>query len=212
MTKLLKKLSGIALGAALVAAPAFSAFAEEVAHEAAEAAAEHGESLGFPQLQTDTYAAQVFWLIVAFILLYTLMSKIALPRVGSVLEARRAEREGNLGIAENLQKEAEEKKTAYAATLAKAQEQAQSALKSAEEDIGDKINAENTRFADHARKRLLTAEQTISKAKEDALQSLADISADVAVEMVQKIAAVTVTKADAKKIVTTVMQKEGKAA
>ncbi len=166
------------------------------------------DDVGFPQLKTETYASQLLWLFVSFTLLYVLMSKLALPRVGEVLETRRAQREGNLQRAEELQGETAKSKAAYEAALAKAQESAQEALSAAEQEIADKLSAESSTFTEHARKRIATAEQNIAKAKNDALASLADISAEISVEIVNKVAGVQVNKADAKKVVTDIMKKE----
>ena len=183
----------------------------EPAHKAEGASApttEAEENVGFPQLNAKTYPSQVFWLFISFALLYTLMSKIALPRVGEVLDARRAHKENDLKRAEQLQEEATKVKAAYEAAIAKAQSEAQDAQHAAEQEISEKIAAENAKFGEAARKRVATAEQNIARAKEDALASLADISADVAAEMVNKVAGVQVGKAEAKKAVTTVMNKE----
>lgn len=175
------------------------------------AEAEHApakDDVGFPQLKTETYASQVFWLFVAFGLMYALMSKVALPRVGEVLESRREQKESNLKRAEQLQDEAAKAKESYEEALAKAQESAQEAIGAAEQAIAEKVAAESARFAEHTRKSVVAAEQGIEKAKKDAMGSLADISSDIAVEIVNKVAGVKITKADAKKVVTQVMKKE----
>ncbi len=166
------------------------------------------ENIGFPQLNPKSYASQVFWLLISFALLYTLMSKLALPRVASVIDTRHQTENANLSRAEQLNQEAAKIKEAYEASLAKAHDSAQEVMTAASEALNDNINAENSKFAEHARKRILSAEQNIQKAKEDAMASLADISAEIAAEMVNKIAGVQVAKADAKKVVTTVMAKE----
>jgi F-type H+-transporting ATPase subunit b len=168
----------------------------------------HEENVGFPQLKVDTYPSQIFWLVVSFVLLYVLMSKVALPGVAEVIETRAAQQEGNLSQAAQMQKEAEDVKAAYEASIAKARASAQEALMQAEQEISDRINAENAKFGEHARKRVATAEQAIEKAKADALSSIADVSAEIAVEIVGKVSGVTVTKTDTKKAVTTVMKKE----
>lgn len=180
--------------------------AAEAHEDIAAVEAEGSEAVGFPQLKTETYASQVFWLFVSFILLFALMAKVALPRVGKTIDSRQNMRENDLSHAQKLQKEAAKIKKDYDASLAEAQSRAQSALSTAEQDISDKTNAENARFADHARKRILTAEQTISRAKTDAMQSLSDISAEIAAEMANKIAGLQMTKADAKKAVAAAMQ------
>lgn len=191
--------------AADVAAPSRTA-ATGKAKKAEPAEAE--EDIGFPQLKAKTYPSQVFWLFVSFALLYALMSKIALPRVGEVLDTRRAHKENDLKRAEQLQEEATKVKAAYEAAIAKAQAEAQDAQRAAEQEISEKIAEKNAEFAEKARKRVATAEQNIARAKDEALGSLADISADVAAEMVNKVAGVQVGKAEARKAVNDVMQKE----
>ena len=48
-----------------------------------------GEHKGaFPPFQSQTFASQLVWLVVAFVLLYVLMLKVALPRVGAIIEQR----------------------------------------------------------------------------------------------------------------------------
>lgn len=188
-----------------VAEPDTTPEAAEASEAAHEAAAE--ESPGFPQLNISTYASQIFWLFVSFILLYALMSKLALPRVASVVESRAAKKDADLARAAEMSAEAEKLKTSYAATLAKAQEDAQTAITAAEQAIAEKLSSADASFADHAKKRILTAEQTVNKAKQEALNAMPDIAADVAADMVNKIANLGLSKADAKKTVTSVMQK-----
>ena len=186
--------------------------ADMIVSDHADAAAGHDTAVheekkgGFPQLDTSTYASQIFWLFISFILLYSLMSRIALPRITEVLELRQTQREGNLNRAEQLQDDAEKVKATVDAALAKAQAEAQDTLSANEQQRAKKNAAENARFLDHARNRIASAEQNIAKAKEEALQSLADISAEIAAEITQKIAATPVTKAEAKKVVADIMK------
>ena len=193
--------------------PATAADAEHSADAAVPAHGEHAAEAGheeskggFPQLDTTTYASQIFWLAVSFVLLYTLMSRVSLPRITEVLELRQTQREGNLNRAEQLQEEAEKVKATVDAALAKAQAEAQEALNANEQQRAKKAAAENARFLEHARTRIANAEQNIAKAKEEALHSLADISAEIAAEITQKIAATNISKADAKKVVTDIMK------
>jgi F-type H+-transporting ATPase subunit b len=56
--------------------------AETTAHS--EVPAGHG----FPPFQAEHFPSQLVWLTISFVLLYALMSRIALPRIGAILAAR----------------------------------------------------------------------------------------------------------------------------
>src|SRR5690606_23669808 len=65
----------------------------------------HGDDHGsgvFPPFDPSTYASQLVWLAVTFGALYLLMSKIALPRIGEILEVRRDRIESDLAEADRL--------------------------------------------------------------------------------------------------------------
>ncbi len=164
------------------------------------------EEKGLPQMDTSTFASQLFWLFVCFTALYLLMSRFSLPRVAETLEKRLAQKEDTLKQAGQWNDEAAKTKTEYEKSLVKAQKTAAAAAAAAERSMSGKISEEQARFADNSRKRLAAAEQNIAKAKAEALHSLSDIAADIAAEMVQKIADVQINKADAKKAVTTAMR------
>ncbi|HEY1796983.1 MAG TPA: hypothetical protein VGG57_12785 [Stellaceae bacterium] len=73
-----------------------------------------------PQLDFTTFAPQLFWLLVTFVVLYGLMKWVAVPRVGRVIDARRDKLEGDLNRAARLKEEAEGVLAAYQRTLAEA--------------------------------------------------------------------------------------------
>jgi F-type H+-transporting ATPase subunit b len=70
------------------------------------ASASNASGPKLPQLDIETYASQIFWLIVTFIVLYFLVAKIAMPRIAEVLEGRQERIEDDLDKAETLKKEA----------------------------------------------------------------------------------------------------------
>lgn len=162
---------------------------------------------GFPQLDVTTYSSQVFWLAVCFALLYILMSRIALPRVTEVLDMRQTQINTNLDRAAQLNEEADKARQAFETILADAQDSAREAVGSAEQKASERAAADSARFAEHARDRVITAENTIAKAKAEALNSLADIAAEVAADMANKVAKTHLTKADALPVVKAQMGK-----
>src|SRR5579871_4816617 len=75
-----------------------------------------------PQLDVSTYLPQLFWLAVSFIVLYVLMSTIALPRIAAAIEARRRRREEDLDRAAQLRRDAEALVAAYESARAAARD------------------------------------------------------------------------------------------
>jgi F-type H+-transporting ATPase subunit b len=61
----------------------------------------------FPPFQRETFASQLIWLTLAFVLLYVLMAKIGLPRVAAILQARRETIEGSLAEAQRYREQSE---------------------------------------------------------------------------------------------------------
>ena len=47
-----------------------------------------GGHSAFPPFQTENFPSQLVWLAMSFTLLYVLMAKVALPRIGSILAER----------------------------------------------------------------------------------------------------------------------------
>ena len=105
--------------------------------EAAHTAAEHTESVassvahgqtetatGLPQLDTATFANQIFWLIVTMLVLYWVVAKVALPRIGAVLSDRQGAITGDLMAAEEFKLKAKEAEAAYDKALADARAEA----------------------------------------------------------------------------------------
>ena len=78
-------------------------------HNTSTGHAPAGEHKGaFPPFQSETYASQLVWLVLAFVLLFVLMSKWALPRVGNILDARQKRIDGDIAEAGALKAQSDE--------------------------------------------------------------------------------------------------------
>src|SRR5690349_267057 len=111
-----------------------------------------------PQLDLTTFPTQIFWLFVTFVVLYILMAKLALPRIESVVEARRQKIEGDLDRAAQMKAEAEAVIAAYEKALADARHQAQLTMK----ETSDRLAAE---AAERQRKAALVIAEKTSAAE-----------------------------------------------
>lgn len=151
-----------------------------------------------PQLDVASYAPQLFWLAVTFVLLYVLMARVALPRIGDVIEERRKRREDNLAKAESSQREAEQVSEAYEAALAQSRADAHARIAEATDAARKQAEAEVARFDAGLREKTEAAERAIAAAKETALADATGIAAEIAQLATDKVAGLSIDAATAR--------------
>ena len=84
-----------------------------------------GSAIGMPQLCFDWWGNQIFWLVLALIAIYLILSRVALPRIGAVLAERAGTITNDIAAAEDLKAKAIEAEAAYDKALADARSEAQ---------------------------------------------------------------------------------------
>lgn len=142
---------------------------------------------GLPQLDVSTYGPQVIWLGISFVLLYLLLSKMVLPRVGRVLEERQQRIEANLERAAQLKAEADAAKAAYEKGLADARAQAQDVLHQTAERLAADAAARHAALAGRLAEDVKSAETRIEEAKRQAIAGIRDAAVDTAVAASRKL-------------------------
>lgn len=156
--------------------------AEGEVHAATEEAPEV-----FPPFDPAGFGGQLFWLAVTFVALYLVMSRIALPRIGGILETRRTRIEGDLKEADRLRAETDRALAAYEAALAEARQNAHAIAEETRSSIkADIDNKRKTVEADLA-SRVAEAEARIQQTKSAALGNVDAIAAETAQELVAKL-------------------------
>ena len=162
-----------------------------------------------PQLDIETYASQIFWLIVTFIVLYFLVAKIAMPRIAEVLEGRQERIEDDLDKAETLKKEAYLVRVEYEKALSSAREEAHEATRRAQEEIA-KHGAEVEALANQKVVNMLKdAEDRIEAARTEAssdteiLQDTLEqnVARDIIGDTVKKMVGIDVSSDDVNKAI-----------
>ncbi len=163
---------------------------------------------GMPQLDPDYFAPQLFWLVVSFVLLYMLMSRMALPRIAGVIEARRDKIARDLDKAESLKKEADAALAAYEKALANARARAQAIAA----EMRAKLKVETDRLRAELDAKLAAkaseAEAQIRRAKEAALANLKPAASEVAVAIVSKLLGETVEAETAGRAIEAALKRE----
>ncbi len=150
-----------------------------------------------PQLDPTSFSPQLFWLAIAFILLYLLMSRLVLPRVAKVLGQREERIQGNLEKAEKLKAEADAVLAAYQKSMADARAQAHDALAQAAHDIAASTAAREADFAKKLAEQTAAAESRIKASKAEALADIRTIAGDIASAMTSKLTGISVNSGDA---------------
>jgi len=132
-----------------------------------------------PQLHVADFAPQLVWLAITFVVLYVLMSRVALPRIGRALDARAARIAADLERATKLKDEATVVLAAYEKALADARAQAQAAVKAVTERVQKEAEAREGELAKRLAADTEAAERRIRAARESAMASLTQMAAEI---------------------------------
>jgi F-type H+-transporting ATPase subunit b len=141
----------------------------------------------FPPFAKDTFASQLVSLAIAFVALYLIVSKIALPRVGSVLDERQDRIDGDLAEAERLKNESDGALKAYERELATARSRAQAIGAETRERLNAASEAERKTLEAQLAQRLADAEKTIAATRASAMSNVRGIATDAAAAIVQRL-------------------------
>jgi F-type H+-transporting ATPase subunit b len=149
--------------------------------------ADGGHKAPFPPFQKDTFASQLVSLLVAFVALYLIVSRIALPRVGSLLDERQNAIEGDLAAAQKLKDESDSALKAYESELAAARLRAQAISSETRDRLNAAAEAERKTLEQRLSVKLADAEKTIASTREAAMSNVRGIAAEAAAAIVQQL-------------------------
>ena len=158
--------------------------------------AEGGEPEAFPPFDPATFGSQLFWLAILFGLLYVLMSRVALPRIGSILEERSARIAGDLAEAQRLKDASDAAIAAHEQALAEARQNAHGIAQGARDEAKAEIAADRTRIETELNAKLAAAEAEIGKVKARALSEVDAIAKDAVETIVEVLVGTKVGKAE----------------
>lgn len=160
-----------------------------------------------PQLDISTFVPQIFWLAVSFVILYVLMSRVALPRMTAILEMRAGRIEGDLKEARRLKAEADAAVAAYEQSLASARAAAQAEIAGTNARITAEQDRRRQEIEASLSAQAATAEARIRAIRDAAMSDLQIVAADVARTMASKLTGTDIgTEAAAKAVARTLEQ------
>jgi F-type H+-transporting ATPase subunit b len=155
--------------------------AETNAHS--EVPAKHG----FPPFESEHFPSQLLWLTISFVLLYVLMSKIALPRIGAILAERNRLVSDDLAAAERLKEQSNAAHAAYEKALDEARNRAHTIASTTREQQAREAEALHKRLEAQLNERLAAADQSIAKSRSAAMGSVRTIAGETASAIVERL-------------------------
>jgi len=148
----------------------------------------------FPPLDASTFAPQLVWLAITFGLLYLLLKRIVLPRVGEVIEERGDRIKRDLAQAEKLKSDTEQALANYEKALADARAQAGSIAKGMRDKLTAEVDKERAKVEAQIAAKVAEAESRIIDTKSKALASVGDIAGEIAGAIVARLIGKEVSK------------------
>jgi len=134
----------------------------------------------FPPFNSEYFATQIFWLLLTFGVLYFLLSKILLPRIGQTIEERSSRIADDLDAASRMQKEAEEAEKSYERALADAKAKAHNVAETTRQSVDAEIKVEMDAADAEAAKASEAAETRIRAVHAKAMENIEAVAADAA--------------------------------
>jgi F-type H+-transporting ATPase subunit b len=170
--------------------------AGDVAHAAGTCVGPDGGAIGMPQLCFDWWPNQIFWLMVTLVLIYLVLTRIALPRIGSVLAERRGTITNDLAMAEELKQKAVAAEASYNEALAQARVEAGKIAAATRAEIQKDLDAAIAKADREIAAKSAESEKRLSEIRSGAMAAVTEVARDTASELVMALGG----KADAKTI------------
>ncbi|MEO0570017.1 MAG: F0F1 ATP synthase subunit B' [Pseudomonadota bacterium] len=162
-----------------------------------------GGALGMPQLCGDWFGNQIFWLVITLVVIFVILSRIAIPRISAVLAERQGTITNDLAAAEDFKARAVEAEEAYNKALADARAEAQKIVAQTRAEIKAELDVATQKADAEIAAKAAESEAVISEIRAGAMESVKDVAKETAKELVAAMG----VKADAKSITSAVTAK-----
>ncbi len=154
------------------------------------------EGVGMPQLDFSTWGNQIFWLVLALIAIYMILSRIALPRIAAILAERQGTITNDIAAAEDLKAKAVEAEAVYDKALVDARAEAQRIIAEAKAEMQADLDKAIEKADAQIAAKTAESEKAIAEIRAGALENVKAVAKDTAKEIVAAMGG----KADAKTV------------
>ena len=140
-------------------------------------------SVGMPQLDLSTFPNQIFWLVVTLVVLYLILSRVALPRIGSVLAERTGTITNDIAAAETYRTQAAEAEAAYQKALDDARAAAAKVVAESRAEIQKDLDLAIAKADAEIAARTAESETRINEIRATAAEAVSAVAKDTTAEI-----------------------------
>ena len=139
---------------------------------------------GMPQLDFSTFPNQIFWLVIALVAIYLILSRIALPRIAAVLAERQGSITNDIAAADELRAKAADAEAAYEKALADARAEASRIAAEARAEIQAELDAAMAKADAEISAKAAESEAAIAEIQKGATAAVEEVATATAKEIV----------------------------
>ena len=140
-----------------------------------------------PQLNTEYWTSQIFWLILIFSILYTVIWKIFLPKITDSIENRKSRVIGDLNGAQELKENAEKILGEYNKIIEDTKKEAKRIIEDNKKKLEIDIKNKKQKFNEEIEKELMSVEKEIKSLKKSSISSINKIAVEVSSEVIKQL-------------------------
>ena len=168
---------------------------------------ESSESGGMPQLNPEFWFSQIFWLIIAFGLLFIVLSKLILPKISENLEERKSQILENIEAAEKQRETSENKIKEYEKIIIDSKNEAKNYFSKAREKILKDIDKKRETLKNEINKEIKKTEKEITDLKNKSPEKINKIAIETSSNLVKQLIGVEVNNSSISAIVEDISRK-----
>ena len=162
---------------------------------------------GMPQLNPEYWVSQIFWLIIIFLSLYVVISKLILPKISENLETRKSQILDNLDQAEKFRERTEKKIKEYEKILNESKKEAKIIMSESRKLINQNINKKKDHLKSEIEKEIQKTEDEIKLLKINSINNINKIAIETSSNIVKSIINLDLNKSNVSAIVEDISKK-----
>ena len=167
-----------------------------------------GSEAGMPQLNPEFWAAQIFWLILIFSILYLVIWKIFLPKITYGIEKRKSRVVNDLDEAQKLKENAEKKLNEYNKIIENSKKEAKKLIEDSKKKLDRDIKTKRQKLNNEIEEELKAVEEEIENLKKSSISNISDIAAETSAEVIRQIIDTEVNRSNVSAIVEDIIKRK----